>query len=218
MKVALIQTSHAPKVCEGRNGAMWRLLSIGYSVLDKPSLLREQGDDPENKEHEKHPRVLKVIRVRWVQDPIHKELETSWIQKLYAHINKSSDCQHIKLQVSKPSIKTRHWVQNPNLKLLWVHHKSHYCAAYVPQRNWRENIFIKHKSLAKSGNESMCFSFSSLSCLSTILSVTGALFFSTWSKPSYLMWFPGEPNSNSGWYYDCQGTVRTWSWVGSMSP
>jgi hypothetical protein len=42
-----------------------------------PCFLGEQSDKSEDEEHEKHPRVLKVIHMGRIQNTINKELEMS---------------------------------------------------------------------------------------------------------------------------------------------
>lgn len=103
-----------------------------------PCLLWEQTDNAKDKEHKKHSRVLKIIHVRRVQDPIDKELEMGRIQKLDTHINESTNSYNIKLQILEPPIKTRHRTPYPNSEGLGVGCVSHQRAPYVPYPDYKK--------------------------------------------------------------------------------
>ena len=68
-----------------------------WNKRELPRLFREQRDESKNEEHEKHPRMFKVVHVRRVQNSINEELEMSWIQKLNAQINETPNDNNIKL-------------------------------------------------------------------------------------------------------------------------
>lgn len=62
-----------------------------------PGFFREQSDDSKNEEHEKHPRMFKVVHMRRVQNSINEELKMGWIQKLNTQINETANNNNIKL-------------------------------------------------------------------------------------------------------------------------
>lgn len=94
--------------------------------------------------------MLEIIHVGRIQDPIHKELEVGRIQKLNTHINKSTNHNNIKLQVLKPSTKTRHRIPNLNLILFWVRYISNQRAPYVPQPNYQKQCSWQNMTLERS--------------------------------------------------------------------
>lgn len=107
-------------------------------TMTVPCLLREQSNNAKDKEHKKHPWVLKIIHVRRVQNSINKELEMGRIQKLDTQINKSTNGYNIKLQVLNPPIKTWHRIPCPNPKGLGVGYISDQRAPYMPQPNYKK--------------------------------------------------------------------------------
>lgn len=68
-----------------------------WNKNELPGFFREQSDDSKNEEHEKHPRMFKVVHMWRVQNSINEELEMGWIQKLNTQINETANNNNIKL-------------------------------------------------------------------------------------------------------------------------
>lgn len=105
--------------------------------------------------------MLKVVDVRRVQGATDNDLEMGRIKKLYAEINKASNCNDIELKVLSPATKSSNRVPNPDPVRLRIRHISTYRAPHVPhpdnqkQRPWnhmprkRSHLFQLHKTKAR---------------------------------------------------------------------
>ena len=105
--------------------------------------------------------MLKVVNVRRVQGAIDNDVEMGCIKKLYAEINKASNCNDIELKVLNPATKCSNRVPNPDPVRLRIRHISTYRAPDVPhpdnqkQRSWnhmprkRSHLSQLHKTKAR---------------------------------------------------------------------
>jgi len=114
-----------------------------------PCFLGEQSDKSEDEEHEKHPRVLKVIHMGRIQNTINKELEMSWIQELNAQVNERANSNNVKLQVLDPIIETRNRMPNSNPKWTRIRYVSNNWAPNVPYSNYQEQCTRQSMTLER---------------------------------------------------------------------
>lgn len=106
--------------------------------------------------------MLQIIQVGRIA--IVNKFEVGRIQKLNTQINKSTNCNEIKLHKLEPPVKTRHWIPNPNSECFRVRNISNHRAPYMPHPNQQKQCSRQNMTLERSHYSFLFFAFFFLGC------------------------------------------------------